>query len=316
MRRATGPTSNAMKIKRHVGISFCDNRIQLAEIDHSKKSAVSVLAEQDSPVDFGNDGASLSANHPGVNSLASALTSLFQQSGITAEHISYALPTNPLFINTIPIDASLKDEELKEYLKWEVRQYFPDAGATEFINDAHEIPSKDKDARKTFVVSVRRGMVGFLQKVTAQLSLKLRIIDIDHFSTEKTLIANYPEHKKDVVALFGVGKGGVNASIVKNHEMVDYRAYAADSGMTLGKTIAHYLKAAKQMDGTEKITAVYLHGQEVTSSGAAALKAEAGMQTQTVNAFHKLGAAESVDKALAKESHRFAAAIGLALRTE
>ena len=188
-----------MKIKQHLGISFCDNRIQLAEIDHTKKSAVTVLAEQDSPVDFVSEGASLSASHDGVNTLASALKSMFQKSKASAGHISFALPTNPLFINTIPVDPSLKDEELKEYLKWEVRQYFPDAGATEFINDAHEIPAKDKDARKTFVVSVRRGMVGFLQKVTAQLNLKLQIIDIDHFSSEKTLIANYPEHKKDVV---------------------------------------------------------------------------------------------------------------------
>jgi Tfp pilus assembly PilM family ATPase len=305
-----------MKIKQHLGISFCDNRIQLAEIDHTKKSAVTVLAQQDSPVDFINEGASLSASHAGVAALAKALTSMFQKSRASAGHISFALPTNPLFINTIPVDPSLKDDELKEYLKWEVRQYFPDAGATEFINDAHEIPSKDKDVRKTFVVSVRRGMVAFLQKVTAQLNLKLQIIDIDHFSSEKTLIANYPEHKKEVVALFGVGMNGVNASLVKNHEMVDYRAYVVDSNTTLGKTIAKYIKDNKQQNGTEKIAAAYLHGPQVTSSAATALKAEAGVQTQALNAFRKLIAADTVDKALIKESHRFAAAIGLALRTE
>lgn len=303
-----------MKTTRYLGVSFYDNRFQLAEVEHGKTPSVTLLAEQESSLDFAADGAHLTADHPKVSMVATEITNLLQQTGATAQQISYALPTNPLFINTIPVDPSLKDDDLKEFLRWELQQYFPDAGPKAFITDAHVIPSKEKDARRTFMVSVQRGIIAFLQKVTAELKLKLHIIDIDHFSTEKTLVTNYPEIEKEVVALLGVGAAGVDASIVKNHEMVDYRSYATNSSTTLGKTIAHYLNYIKQKDGTQKVAGLYLHGSRVPSDALTALRSETGVQAFSINAFRKLSAASALDKAFVKESHRFAAAIGLALR--
>ena len=302
-----------MKPIRQLGVSFCDNRIQIAEVEQDKQPTVAILAERDSSLDFSNEGASLSADHPKVSSTIEELASLFKQAGTSAEQISYALPTNPLFIHTFPVDPTLEDEELKEYLAWELQQYFPDAGPKDFITDAHVIPSKDKDARRTFMVGVRRGIVAFLQKVTAGLKMKLQIVDIDHFSSEKTFKANYPELKKENAVLFGVGKSGIEASVVKNHEMVDYRSYP-NAAASLGSTMTQYLNHVKQLDDVQNVAGLYLHGNQVPSDTLAALSSETGIKTVSVDAFRKLIAAGSVDKTLAAESHRFAAAIGLALR--
>ena len=302
-----------MKTTRQLGVSFCDNRIQLAEVEQGKEPSVVLLAEMESALDVPTEGAYLSADHPKIASTVQELTSLIKKSGATADQISYALPTNPLFIHTFPVDPTLEGDELKEYLAWELKQYFPDAGPKDFITDAHVIPSKDKEARRTFMVGVRRGIVSFLQKVTAGLKLKLQIIDIDHFSSEKTFKANYPELKKEIAVLFGVGKSGVDASVVKHHELVDYRSYP-NASASLGTTIAHYLKYVKEQDDVEKFAGLYLHGNHIPSGTLASLKSETGVETVTLNAFRKLTAASTVDKTLLKESHRFAAAIGLALR--
>jgi Tfp pilus assembly PilM family ATPase len=303
-----------MKTKRFLGVSFYDNRLQFVEVEVGKKPTVHALAEQDTTLDFSSDAVSLSAEHPKVSSLASEISALITRTNASAKDISFALPTRPSFITTMPVDPSLKDDELKEYLKWEVRQYFPDAGPKDFITDSYVLPSKQKDARLTFVVAVRRGMVAFLQKVASQLQLSLHIVDIDHFSTEKALIANYPEIKKEAVALIGVQHSGVDASIVKNHEMVDYRGYAGDPTSSLGTTIAQYLQYVKQKDEVGAIACIYLHGSHVPIDVLPTLSSETGVETVSLNAFHTLTAAESVDKALAAESHRFAAAIGVALR--
>lgn len=302
-----------MKTTRSLGVSFYDNRIQLAEVEHGKKPSVTALAEQDSTVNFVNEGAELSGDHPKVSALATELANLLQQTGSSAQQVSYALPSNPLFIHTLPVDPTLKDDDLKQYLRWELQQYFPEAGPKDFITDAHVIPSKEKDARRTFMVSVRRGMVAFLQKVTTKLNLKLHIVDIDHFSTEKTLKSNYPELKKETVALFGVHAAGLDASIVKNHEMVDYRRYTRPSD-SLGKTIAQYLNYIKQKDGSQKIAGVYLHGSRVPTDALAALQSETGIQAFSIDAFRKLTTTEGLNQSLTNESHRFAAAIGVALR--
>lgn len=303
-----------MKSKRFLGVSFYDHRLQLAEVELGKKPIVHALAEEETTVDLSTDAASLSANHPKVASLASEISALITRTNASANDISFTLPTNSSFITTMPVDPSLKDDALKEYVKWEVRQYFPDAGPKDFITDAYVLPSKQKDARLMFVVAVRRGMVAFLQKVASQLQLSLHIVDIDHFSTEKTLIANYPEIKKETVALVGVQHAGIDASLVKNHEMVDYRGYAGDQTSSLGSTIAQYLQYVKQKDEVGSLACIYLHGNHVPTDILPTLGSETGIETVLLNAFHTLTAAESVDKTLAAESHRFAAAIGVALR--
>ena len=121
------------------------------------------------------------------------MKSFIKQQKVTAENISFALPPDPMFINIIPVDPGLTGKDLSQYLQWEMNQYFPAASPKEFIIGSDGLPLENTTAQQTFMVAVRRGMAAFLQKVAAGLKLNLNIIDIDQFSTEKTLITNYPE---------------------------------------------------------------------------------------------------------------------------
>jgi Tfp pilus assembly PilM family ATPase len=303
-----------MKTKRILGVSFGNNRLQFADVEVGKKPSVHALAEQETTLDVAAEAVQLSADHPKVTSLASEISALITKTNATAKDISITLPARASFLLTLPVDPSLKDDELKEHLRWEVQQYFPDAGPKDFVIDSYVLPSKQKDARQTFVAAVPRGVVAFVQKLASLLELSLHIIDIDHFSTEKTLLANYPDLKKQTVALIGVQGSRVDASMVKGREMVDYRGYALDEPSALGTTIAQYLEYVKQEEEDNTVACIYLHGSHVPTDALADLNAETGIETVALNAFHKLTAAESVDPALAAESHRFAAAIGVALR--
>ena len=303
-----------MKTKRILGVSFYDNRLQFAEVEVGKKPTVHALAEQEMTLDFAAEAVQLSADHAKVTSLASEISALITKTNSAAKDISVAIPARASFILTLPVDPSLKDDELKEHLRWEVRQYFPDAGPKDFIIDSYVLPSKQKDARRTFVAAVPRGAVAFVQKLASLLELSLHIVDIDHFSTEKTLLANYPELRKLAVALVGVQRSSVDASIVKGREMVDYRGYDVDSTAALGRTITRYLEYATQNGEDGEVSCIYLYGSHIPTDALSDLSSETGIETVPLNAFHTLTAAESVDPALAVESHRFAAAIGVALR--
>ena len=303
-----------MKFSRHIGVSFCDGHIQLAEIELGKKKAVTVLAEAPTSVDLVEAGIHLSADHPQVATLVGELGDLMKRNKVSAKAVSFALPAEPVFVNIIPLSASLQGQSLNDYLYWELKQYYPDAGPKDFILDSHTLPSSDKETKPGFIVGVRRGMVTFLQKVTNNLKLSLQIIDVDHLSTEKTLTYNYPEISGHNVALFCVRMTGVIASVIRSGEVIDYRWYPLQPSAGCGKTVSAYLKYLKQTDGMQVPDALFLYGQAVPPGTVKQIRADTGTQTIVINSLRRLPLAGKIYQQFTRESSRFAPAIGLGLR--
>ncbi len=304
-----------MKFSRHVGVSFCNGQIQLAEIDLGKKKAVTVLAEANTSVDLIEAGIHLSADHPQVATLSGELGDLMKRNKVSARAVSFALPAEPVFVNIIPMSSSLKEQSLNDYLHWELKQYFPDAAPKDFILDAHTLPTSEKDVKQGFFLGVRRGMVSFLQKVTSDLKLTLQIIDVDHLSTEKTLSYNYPEISGHNVALFCVRMTGVIASVIKSGEVIDYRWYPAQAPADCGKAVSAYLKHLKEIEGMQPPDALFLYGLTVPPGTVKQIGSETDTQTIVLNSLRKLPLAGKIYQQFTKESNRFAPAIGLGLRT-
>ncbi len=305
-----------MKSNRYIGLSFLNKKIQVAEIEHKRKITILTLAEENFGLDFSKVGKELSANHPLVETLTDELHSIFKDNKISAEHISFALPPDPVFINIIPIDPKLTDKELAQYLQWEVQQYFPDVTQKEFVVDSHGLPIENSLAQQTFMVAVRRGMAMFLQKVAAALKMKLNIIDIDQFSTEKTLIVNYPEILEHDIVLFGLRPKSVDASLIHNGQMTDYRAFQNNGESRPTRIILDYIKYLKQKDNSNP-EALLLHGVNIPKDFVLSLRSETGIkQTLVMNSFRKIKASNKIRDSYIRESYRFASAIGLALRTK
>ena len=306
-----------MKAIRYVGVSFLKGKIQLAEVEHKrKKRTVTVLAERETAIDFAQTGANLSATHPQLGIFVSELKGIIKQQKVIAENISFALPPDPMFINIIPTDPGLKGKDLSQYLQWEMNQYFPNASPKEFFIGADSLPLKNKMAQQTFMVAIRRGIAAFLQKAVAGLKMNLNIIDIDQFSTEKTLITNYPEILEHEIVLFGFRKNGVDASLIHEGAMTDYRAFHYNGNSDPTKPIMKYLKYLKQKD-IETPAAILLHGIDITRDFVVSLRTTTGIkQTLAMNSLRKIRAVNNLSQQFMKESYRFAAAIGLALRTK
>jgi Tfp pilus assembly PilM family ATPase len=306
-----------MKSTYYVGFSFLRGKIQLAEVEHKKKkSIVTILAERDTTIDFTRTGATISADHPQLSMFVRELKEMMKQHKVSTESISFALPPDPLFINIIPVEPGLTGKDLSQYLQWEVDQYIPHTSPREFIIDSHGLPLEDTGTQQTFMVAVRRGTVAFLQKAVVGLKMKLNIIDIDQFSTEKTLITNYPEILEHDIVLIGLRKSGIDASLIHNGQMTDYRSLLYNGEPYPDKYILEYLKYLKQKDNCTP-AALLLHGIDVTKSLVVSLRTTTGIkQTLALNPFRKLVAAKNLNPSFIKEGYRFSAAIGLALRTK
>jgi Tfp pilus assembly PilM family ATPase len=306
-----------MKSTYYVGFSFLRGKIQLAEVEHKKrKSIVTVLAERDATIDFTRTGTTITPDHPQLSMFIRELKEMMKQHKVSTEYISFALPPDPLFINIIPVEPGLTGKDLSRYLQWEVDQYFPHSLPRDFIIDSHGLPLEQAGAQQTFMVAVRRGMVAFLQKAVAVLKMKLNIIDIDQFSTEKTLITNYPEILEHDIVLIGLCKGCIEASLIHNGQMTDYRSLLYNGEPYPDKYILEYLKYLKQKDNHTP-AAMLLHGIDVTKSLVVSLRTTTGIkQTLALNPFRKLLTVKKLNPSFIKDGYRFSAAIGLALRTK
>ena len=303
-----------MKSIRYIGVSFYKGRVQLAEIEHGKKVQVTTLAERETSLDIAQAGVNLTANHPQLSTFVRELRELYKQHKLSTEQISFALPPDPVFINIIPVDASLVGADIRKYIEWESAQYLGENSSADYLVDSHALPASNGSARTMFMVSVRKGMVAFIQKAVALLGLKLRFVDIDQFSAEKTLLANYPEILEHDIVLIGVRFGGIDASLIHEGQMTDYRAFHKSDAR---KAVASYLKYLKERDGLNPPAAILLHGIDITPQLVGALRSESGIQqTLPLNALRKIPATSHVYPPFIKESHRFASAIGLALRTQ
>lgn len=300
---------------RYLGVSFLKGHIQVAEVEHGKTVRLTALIEGETSTDFAHAGAHLTANHAQLDTFVRELSSLLKRHKVSSQNISFALPPDPLFINIIPVDQTLQGQALKEYLDWEMKQYFPEAGARDFIVGSQVIPSSDGGAQQAFVVGLRRGMVEFVQKAAAAMKMKMIIVDIDQFSTEKTVILNYPEILEHEIVLIGMRYGGLDASLIHQGQMTDYRAYTLEPGGDPTNQIQSYLKYLRDRE-IPPPAALILHGININQNLVKSLRAATGIQqTVAMNAIRKLSASNNIYPAYLKEIFRFGAAIGLALRT-
>ncbi|MCX7984846.1 MAG: pilus assembly protein PilM [Bacteroidetes bacterium] len=305
-----------MKPVRYLGVSFFDNKLQCAEVEHGKKVTVTALAEVPVDVHLVGIGETNGDQDQILKVLNRELLNIIRRQKLLAEYVSFAVPTRSVFINVIPLDASLTTAEVPSYLQWEFSQYYPDKDPKEMIFDYHSLPAVSGEAHQTFIAGVPRALIKLLQKLAQSIRLKLCIVDIDQFSTEKTLLINYPEIADHDIALIGIRPGQVDGSLIHNGEMADYRLYKLEQNELPTKVIRDYLQYIKNKFSTTP-EALLLHGTHFTQNYVTVLRNETGItQTVSLNSLRKLRKAETIPPQTLKENHRYASAIGVALRTK
>jgi Tfp pilus assembly PilM family ATPase len=304
-----------MKSSHYVGVSFYRGQIQLAEIDHGKKKTVTALSERTTAIKFAQD-TSFSASHPQLFTFVYELEELLKQNKVHAKTISFALPIEPLFIQVIPLDATLQGNEMASHLSWEFEQFYPDVPAKEFIINAYPIPGTDKKTKQVFLVGVRRGLVGFLKRAATELRLQVHLVDIDHFSAEKALRHCHPELLKDNLILIGNRGDALDVSLVSQGNYIDYRAYRLSHTEDLKKSVIAFRQYLEQKYGSASPNKIVLYGFDISPQTLHSIQRETGASAVALDTLRHLEPSKKLDKDLVKDNARFAAAIGLALRTQ
>ena len=304
-----------MRSSYYVGVSFYNKQIQLAEIDHGRKKTVTALNERNTAIDFSQD-TRFSADHPQVDTFIYELEELIKQNKVHSKTISFALPTEPLLMNVIPIDASLQGAGLAAHLQWEFEQYYPNIPVKDYLVSATPVPGPATATKHAFLVGVPRGTITFLKRAAAELRLQVYIVDIDHFSVEKTLRHSHQNLPKETIILIGSRGRGIDASLVSQGQITDYRTFRLQHPDDMKKSIVAYRQYLEQKDGIKSFHSIVLYGFDITTQVISQIQKETGIATTTLNAMSNLTPSKRLDQDFVNDSSRFSAAIGLALRTQ
>jgi Tfp pilus assembly PilM family ATPase len=304
-----------MRSSYYLGVSFYKGQIQLAELDHGKTKTVTALNERSSAVDLSRD-VKFSADHPQLHTFIYELEEMIKQSKVHSKTVSFALPTEPLLMSVIPLDASLQGPGLASHLRWEFEQYYPGVPIKDYLVSAYPIPGPDKGVKQAFLVGVQRGTIAFLKRAAAELRLQVYLIDIDHFRVEKTLRHCHPELMKDELLLFGLRGTGIDASVVSQGQYVDYRAFKLQHADDLKNSIMEYRQYLEQKDGSDSFSKIVLYGSNVSEQTVNQIQRDTGMSTILLESMNNLTPSKKIDEMFVKDSSRFSAALGLALRTQ
>ncbi len=146
--------------------------------------------------------------------------------------ISFCIDTSFAFLNVIPVERSLSEQEFNEHLLWEISQYFPGESVQQsFIVKGYKF--NGGDAQRTLIVAVKKDLISFLKAIAEKLGLTVQIIDIDHFAVENCLRERISSVRSryfysDFI-LVGLKNSRIDVSVFRSYEFQRYFYHTVNS---------------------------------------------------------------------------------------
>ncbi len=292
-----------------LGLSISDRSVQAVEVEQDGP-ANTLLAidewENTLPLGSTDDG-------HGASRFIEYLAAFIKVNKIKAKRVSVALDTGALFINSFPLEEGLSRVEINEQVNWELGQFFPGTPAREFVTDVHVMTRNTAEHwNNVLSVSVRRRDAYAVQSAVGKLGLSLHILDVDHFSADTALRANYPDTERKFLALVGVKENRLDISLLRNGNLESYSYGLVQSNQEIVEQIAAVSREAR---GIQSITA---YGPYLDKDLLVLIRRGSALLVEALNPLRHVQVSDSLRLAdhLSVPSYRFAAAVGVALRRE
>jgi Tfp pilus assembly PilM family ATPase len=292
-----------------LGLSICDRSVQAVELEQDgPANTLLAIDEWDNTFPLGSED-----DPQGMEQFIEYVGAFIKVNRVKAKRVSVALDTSSLFINSFPIEEGASRLDLNEHVSWELSQFFPDLPPREFVTDVHVMSANPAERwKKILSVSVRRSNAYAVQSALAKLGLSLHVLDVDHFSADTALRANYPDAERKYIALVGVKENRLDISLLRNGSLQSYTYSLVQSNQEIIEQIG---EVSRDVRG---ITSVSVYGPHLDKDLLVLIRRGSSLLVEALNPLRHLHVADSVRLAdhLAVPFYRFAAAVGVALRRE
>lgn len=280
------------------GISVSDNLASLAVLEHRESTIELLFLDEQMRTD--------SSDFWYVN----LLDRFAEHSRAKISQVAIALDSAELTIIQCPLDVSLNQSERNEHVNWELSQYINDYHPREYINDVHILETRSQEGiQQVLVVAVQRNIIFGLQDTLNNRGMALGIVDVNHFAVNSTLLHTHSEIEKGICASIGLSQSRIDASILRHGHMVAYR-------YSLPKTQEDSVSFMKTILDRQPLSGIYVYGVHLTKDQEKLVKSLAQYPVVVLNPFRRTLISLNFPNftRYAANVHRFAAAVGIALR--
>jgi hypothetical protein len=161
-------------------------------------------------------------------------------------------------------------------------------------------------------VSIKRKDAYTVQHALSRLGLDLHILDVDHFSADTALRANYPDTNRKYLGLVGIKENRLDISLIKNGNMESYGYCVVQSNKEIVDQIAQLAR------DTRGIHSVAVYGTYLDKDLLVQIRRASALLVEALNPLRHVKVADTLRLAdnLSLPSYRFASAVGVALRRD
>lgn len=292
-----------------LGLSISDKSVQAVEVEQDGKSnTLLALDEWENTLPNGP-----TEDKHGTGQFTEYLSAFIKVNRVKAKKVAVALDSAQLFINSFPLEDGLSRVEINEHVNWELNQYFPETPNKEFVTDVHVMTRNlPEHWNQVLSVSLRRKDAYVVESAIAKLGLSLNIIDVDHFSADTALRANYPDSERKFLALVGVKENRLDISLLKNGNMESYSYCVVQSNQEIIEQVG---TLSRDVKGIQSIT---VHGEYLDKDLLVLIRRGSALLVEALNPLRHVQVADSLRLSdhLSSPSYRFASAVGVALRRD
>lgn len=203
-------------------LGFGNNRLRLMVVNNLNE--VITLEEISINIDLSKDIAVLKNDKNTIYELSDIITSAIKTEGAEIDSAGVTIDSSQAFINNIPVDFKEDVKLIHSHLMWELSNYFPDEHQNFNIKyyklDKKGLPQNVDEA---LLIAMDKNKTEFIKNIFSVLKFPLKIIDIDHFTSEKLIKYNYPaDLAGSEVLLIGFRPHGMELSVICNEKLRHY----------------------------------------------------------------------------------------------
>ncbi|MCX8056685.1 MAG: hypothetical protein N3F03_03620 [Ignavibacteria bacterium] len=263
-----------------------------------------------SPLDFKNY-----LTQENRNKILTILSKAANQGLFADRKINLAIDSILTYIIKIPIEPTLHPLELKDQLIWEFKQHFILEKPDDYTLSYHPInPRNDGTFDEIIFLAIQKVILNFFKHIFEDLNLKIKVTDVDHFSTETICKAVYPEFNESNNFLISFKENCFDLSLIQNGSVVSYRKVTFKNNEEIltyfEKELVPLIKSMKN-----KIGKIFAWGEKVSKRFIDELDSITPIEIILINPFRYFIINKNVLNSPVYENlHEFAPACGIALR--
>lgn len=192
------------------------------------------------------------------NAVVSAVNQIYAESGIKTKEVAVAVSGHSVIVKKIRM-AQMKEEELRESIRWEAEQYIP--FAIEDVNIDFQIigpPTTQSPEMEVLLVAVKKDVVNAYQAVISSAGLNTIVVDVDAFALENSYTISYEIRPNELIALVNLGAAVMTINILRDGVSTFTRdsafggsryTEAIQKGLALSYDQAESLKMGGEVEG-------------------------------------------------------------------